>query len=100
MKAAGDGNGADGADEALNDESGGGGGGGARGVSAKMHRRQKLFSIASDGVIKQWSMKKGFISSNIMSLKRVPNLAAKRGSVIDNTIRSRQASGLCFDFPI
>lgn len=74
--------------------------GGEQSVSAKMHRRQKLFSIASDGIIKQWSMKKGFISSNIMSLKRVPNLAAKRGSVIDNTIRSRQASGLCFDFPI
>ena len=84
-------------DDAQNQESGGGAGGGS---SAKMHRRQKLFSIASDGIIKQWSMKKGFISSNIMSLKRVPNLAAKRGSVIDNTIRSRQASGLCFDFPI
>jgi len=64
-----------------------------------LHQRQKLFSIASDGIIKQWSMKKGFSSTNIMSLKRVPNLAAKRGSVIDNTIRSRQASGLCFDFP-
>merc|ERR1719474_2166307 len=90
------GDGDDRVDETQNEESGGG----AHGVSAKMHRRQKLFSIASDGVIKQWSMKKGFISSNIMSLKRVPNLAAKRGSVIDNTIRSRQASGLCFDFPI
>ena len=83
-------------DEEQNQETSGG----EQSVSAKMHRRQKLFSIASDGIIKQWSMKKGFISSNIMSLKRVPNLAAKRGSVIDNTIRSRQASGLCFDFPI
>mmetsp|Transcript_53630 Transcript_53630/g.88957 ORF Transcript_53630/g.88957 Transcript_53630/m.88957 type:complete len:245 (+) Transcript_53630:733-1467(+) len=44
-------------------------------------------------------MSKGFSSQNIMSLKRVPNLAAKRGSNRDNTIRSRQASGLCFDFP-
>merc|ERR1719445_264348 len=69
-------------------------------TSSKLHQQQKLFSIASDGIIKQWSMKKGFISTNIMSLKRVPNLAAKRGSIIDNTIRSRQASGLCFDFPL
>eukprot|EP01083_Nonionella_stella_P318652 1165866_1 len=68
--------------------------------NSKLHQRHKLFSIASDGIIKQWSMKKGFNSSNIMSLKRVPNLAAKRGSAIDNTIRSRQASGLCFDFPL
>lgn len=64
------------------------------------NHRQKLFSIASDGIIKQWSMKKGFSNSNIMRLKRVPNLAALRGSVIDNTIRSREASGLCFDFPM
>eukprot|EP00483_Globobulimina_turgida_P001270 UN01272 len=35
-----------------------------------------------------------------MSLKRVSNIASKRGSIIDNTIRSRQASGLCFDFPL
>ena len=64
------------------------------------HQRHKLYSISSDGIIKQWSMKKGFNSTNIMSLKRVPNLSAKRGSVIDNTIRSRQGSGLCFDFPL
>ena len=64
--------------------------------------RHALFSISSDGIVKQWSMKKGFQSTSIMSLKRVPNLAAPRGSGIDsntNTIRSRQASGLCFDFP-
>ncbi|ETO02107.1 axonemal dynein intermediate chain inner arm i1 [Reticulomyxa filosa] len=67
--------------------------------SSKLHQRQKLFSISSDGLVKQWSMKKGFYSQNIMTLKRIPNLASLQGSVLDNTIRSCRGSGMCFDFP-
>ena len=45
-------------------------------MANKIHQRQKLYSIASDGLVKQWSMKKGFLATNIMSLKRMPNIAA------------------------
>lgn len=60
---------------------------------------EQLYSISSDGAVKQWSMKKGFVSTDIMSLKRVPNQASQLGKKSSNTIRSRQASGMCFDFP-
>jgi len=60
---------------------------------------EQLYSISSDGAVKQWTMKKGFISTDIMSLKRVPNQASQLGKKSSNTIRSRQASGMCFDFP-
>ncbi len=67
--------------------------------SSNLERNQKLYSISSDGDIKEWTMKKGFLGSNIMQLSRVPNLAAPKGTSVDNTIKSRQGSGLCFDFP-
>jgi dynein axonemal intermediate chain 4 len=58
---------------------------------------EHLTSISSDGTVKQWSMKKGLVPHQIMQLKRIPNLAQFKVQEIDGI--SRQASGLCFDFP-
>jgi hypothetical protein len=35
----------------------------------------QLTSISTDGCVKQWDMKKGLVPTNIMTLKRMPNLA-------------------------
>jgi len=78
--------------------------GGMMGMSAaaagggKHSAPQTLTSISTDGTVKQWSMKKGLVPHEIMSLKRVPNRAALTGARMEGV--SRDASGLCFDFPI
>lgn len=54
-------------------------------------RGESLISISTDGRVVEWSMKKGLEESTLMVLKRV---GSSEGVI------SRQASGLCFDFPI
>ena len=53
-------------------------------------RGELLMSISSDGSVLQWSMKKGLTPRAIMSLKR--GQESREGL-------SREASGMCFDFP-
>jgi WD40 repeat protein len=59
---------------------------------------QTLCSISTDGTVQQWSTKKGLVPHEIMQLKRIANRAAFQGSTMEGM--SREASGLCFDFPI
>eukprot|EP00462_Mataza_sp_D1_P001324 CAMPEP_0175089170 /NCGR_PEP_ID=MMETSP0086_2-20121207/643_1 /TAXON_ID=136419 /ORGANISM="Unknown Unknown, Strain D1" /LENGTH=796 /DNA_ID=CAMNT_0016361661 /DNA_START=117 /DNA_END=2507 /DNA_ORIENTATION=- len=59
---------------------------------------QRLTSISTDGTVQQWSMKKGLVPHELMQLKRMNNKAQFQGSHMDSI--SREASGLCFDFPI
>jgi len=61
-------------------------------------RAQQLCSISTDGSVQQWSMKKGLVPKELMQLKRVPNKVQFQGSQMEGI--SREASGLCFDFPI
>jgi WD40 repeat protein len=59
---------------------------------------QLLMSISSDGTVKQWAIKKGLVPHPIMQLKRMANRAQfPEGTRLDGI--SREASGLCFDFP-
>jgi len=79
---------------------------------------ETLISISTDGRIAEWSIKKGLSCSDLMVLKRIPNeyfrgmgnisigtssVAAKGessgGGERGDGIISRQASGMCFDFP-
>jgi WD40 repeat protein len=86
---------------------------GVKWVCKELHKRsQQLTSISTDGSVKQWNMKKGLVPHELMQLKRTPNRAAlqsnngsggSQGAVLGgNTMEgiSRDASGLCFDFPI
>lgn len=59
---------------------------------------QQLMSVSTDGSVQQWSMKKGLVPHELMQLKRIPNRAQFQGSHMEGI--SREASGLCFDFPI
>eukprot|EP01006_Ploeotia_vitrea_P013521 TRINITY_DN35324_c0_g1_i1.p1 TRINITY_DN35324_c0_g1~~TRINITY_DN35324_c0_g1_i1.p1 ORF type:complete len:549 (+),score=247.76 TRINITY_DN35324_c0_g1_i1:95-1648(+) len=60
---------------------------------------QRLVSISSDSTVCQWSMKKGLVPHEIMQLKRIPNRANAPFEPKHAETISRQASGLCFDFP-
>jgi len=53
-------------------------------------RGESLVTIATDGRVLEWSTKKGLTLTPLMVLKRVGN---------SDGVISRQASGLCFDFP-
>lgn len=75
----------------------GGGAGGAGAGAGRRSQQQQLTSISTDGSVKQWSVKKGLVPRELMSLKRVPNRAQLAGSAMEGV--SREASGLCFDFP-
>jgi WD40 repeat protein len=61
-------------------------------------KTQTLYSISTDGTVLQWSTKKGLVPHELMQLKRIPNRAHFQGSAMEGM--SREASGLCFDFPI
>lgn len=61
-------------------------------------RSQHLTSISTDGTVQQWSMKKGLVPHELMQLKRIPNRAQLLGASMEGI--SREASGMCFDFPI
>lgn len=75
---------------------------GVKWVSKDLHKNvagastQQLMSISSDGKVYQWSIKKGLIPYELMSLKRMIN-----PHILNHTLEglSRDASGLCFDFP-
>uniref|UniRef100_A0A7S3NQ65 Dynein axonemal intermediate chain 4 n=1 Tax=Aureoumbra lagunensis TaxID=44058 RepID=A0A7S3NQ65_9STRA len=54
-------------------------------------RGEILVSISTDGRVLEWSVKKGLEDATLMILKRPGNAEG---------VISRQASGLCFDFPI
>ena len=58
---------------------------------------QSLMSVSSDGLIMQWSMKKGLVPKPIMTLKRVLNVAQFAPAISAEGL-SRTASALCFDF--
>lgn len=60
-------------------------------VDKGIERGESLVSISTDGRVVEWSIKKGLEESTLMVLKRVGN---------SEGVISRQASGLCFDFPI
>ncbi|EGB09149.1 hypothetical protein AURANDRAFT_25101 [Aureococcus anophagefferens] len=59
-------------------------------VDKGTERGESLVSISTDGRVVEWSMKKGLEESTLMVLKRVGD---------SEGVISRQASGLCFDFP-
>ena len=59
-------------------------------VDKGAERGESLVSIATDGRVLEWSMKKGLTMTPLMVLKRVGN---------SDGVISRQASGLCLDFP-
>ena len=42
------------------------------------HPVETLISLSTDGRVKEWSMKKGLIHSDLMQLKRVPNQVSQR----------------------
>ena len=54
-------------------------------------RGESLVTIATDGRVLEWSMKKGLMMTPLMVLKRIGN---------SDGVISRQASGLCLDFPL
>ncbi|KAF0689082.1 Aste57867_19354 [Aphanomyces stellatus] len=60
-------------------------------------RGESIVSIASDGRVTEWSMKKGLSYSDLMTLKRVPNPLMGSEARIDGVI-ARQASGNCIEF--
>ncbi|GMH49971.1 hypothetical protein TrVE_jg834 [Triparma verrucosa] len=54
-------------------------------------RGESLVTIATDGRVLEWNMKKGLSLTPLMVLKRIGN---------SDGVISRQASGLCLDFPL
>jgi WD40 repeat protein len=67
-------------------------------VNKGSERGERLVSISTDGRVTEWSTKKGLSFTDLILLKRVSNPAASKGEGGEGII-SRQASGLCFDFP-
>lgn len=61
-------------------------------------KQQNLVSISTDGSVQQWATKKGLVPHQLMQLKRIPNKEQLVSSQMDGI--SREASGLCFDFPV
>lgn len=67
-------------------------------ISKGSDRGENVVSIASDGRVTEWSMKKGLSYSDLMTLKRIANpLLGSDLSRADGVI-SRQASGHCIEF--
>lgn len=65
------------------------------------HPVETLISLSTDGRVKEWSMKKGLMFSDLMLLKRVPNQTGPQWKPVKGKgegIISRLGSGLCFDF--
>jgi len=72
---------------------------GTKWVAKEMNKeQQQLISISTDGSVQQWSMKKGLVPHQLMQLKRIPNKEQLVSSHMEGI--SREASGLCFDFPV
>lgn len=72
---------------------------GVKWVAKEMNKeQQQLVSISTDGSVQQWSMKKGLVPHQLMQLKRIPNKEQLVTQHMEGI--SREASGLCFDFPI
>lgn len=70
-------------------------------VDKGSERGESLVSISTDGRVTEWSTKKGLTFTDLILLKRVSNPStnsANKGEGGEGII-SRQASGLCFDFP-
>ena len=69
-------------------------------------RGEWLYSVSGDGSVMQWSMKKGLIPKQVMSLKRSTTAAANTAAASAATQSevkeglSRDGSGMCIDFPI
>jgi hypothetical protein len=61
-------------------------------------RVSTLTSASVDGTIKQWSMKKGLVPTDIMTLKRVPNQAQTLGQLSTDGVISRAGAAVCFDY--
>jgi WD40 repeat protein len=88
------------------------------GTTDEHESTETLISISTDGRIAEWSIKKGLSCSDLMVLKRIPNeyfrgmgnisigtssvatkVGGDGGGERGDGIISRQASGMCFDFP-
>jgi len=72
-------------------------------VDKGSERGESLVSISTDGRVTEWSTKKGLTFTDLILLKRVSNPStnsASKGGDSGEGIISRQASGLCFDFPL
>jgi len=70
-------------------------------VEKGSEKGERLVSISTDGRVTEWSTKKGLTFTDLILLKRVSNPStntANKGEGGEGII-SRQASGLCFDFP-
>lgn len=63
----------------------------------KDERGEMLVTLSTDGRVTEWSLKKGFTSTDLMVLKRVSVPSALGGT--GEGIISRTASGLALDFP-
>ena len=68
-------------------------------------RGEWLYSVSGDGSVMQWSMKKGLIPKQVMSLKRSTTAAAtaSASAATQSEVKeglSRDGSGMCIDFPI
>eukprot|EP00756_Hemistasia_phaeocysticola_P032464 Hpha_TRINITY_DN16408_c4_g1::TRINITY_DN16408_c4_g1_i1::g.159377::m.159377 len=63
-------------------------------------RGESLVSIAADGRVKQWSIKKGLECVNLLRLKRSQGEAATGTAAAKGgeAMLSRQSGGMCFDF--
>lgn len=61
-------------------------------------RMEVLVSISTDGRVTQWSIRKGFESSDLMKLKRIPSKIASNRIKKTEAFISRFSGGLCFDF--
>eukprot|EP01065_Artemidia_motanka_P052322 TRINITY_DN9422_c0_g1_i1.p1 TRINITY_DN9422_c0_g1~~TRINITY_DN9422_c0_g1_i1.p1 ORF type:complete len:852 (+),score=295.52 TRINITY_DN9422_c0_g1_i1:72-2627(+) len=63
-------------------------------------RGESLVSIAADGRVKQWSIKKGLECVNLLRLKRSQGEAAAGTAAAKGgeAMLSRQSGGMCFDF--
>uniref|UniRef100_A0A7S1NDI3 Dynein axonemal intermediate chain 4 n=1 Tax=Eutreptiella gymnastica TaxID=73025 RepID=A0A7S1NDI3_9EUGL len=61
-------------------------------------RGESLVSIAADGRVTDWSIKKGLECTNLLRLKRVPNKQQGMTQLKGDALLSRQSGGMCVDF--
>eukprot|EP00668_Euglena_longa_P046569 GGOE01062254.1.p1 GENE.GGOE01062254.1~~GGOE01062254.1.p1 ORF type:complete len:833 (-),score=186.25 GGOE01062254.1:284-2734(-) len=61
-------------------------------------RGESLISIASDGRVTDWAIKKGLECSNLLRLKRVPGKQQGLSPPKGDALLARQSGGMCLDF--
>jgi len=61
-------------------------------------RGEALVSVAADGRVTEWALKKGLEHTTLLRLKRVPNKQPGAGATKGEALLARHSGGLCLDF--